>query len=81
MYLKKVTSELYFFKEVVPQEKLNPIIKSIFNGMCEPYNKKILACILESKFEIKSKSIIFHYEYKRGVKINSKKFRNLPPKN
>ena len=70
-------TELYFFKEIIPQNNLNPIIKSVFNGMCETYNKKILGCILESKYEIMHNSIVFHYEYKRGVSENSKKFKKL----
>jgi len=71
------SSELYFFKEITPQDNLNPIIKSVFNGMCETNGKKWLACLLESTFQTTENSIIFNYEYKSGVSKNSRKYKKI----
>ena len=71
------STQLYFFKEVTPQDNLNPIIKSVFNGMCETDGKKWLACFLESTFKTTENSIIFNYEYKSGVSKNSKKYKKI----
>ncbi|WP_191735833.1 hypothetical protein [Chryseobacterium caseinilyticum] len=71
------STQLYFFKEVTPQENLNPIIKSVFNGMCETNGKKWLACTLESTFKTTENSIIFNYEYKSGISKNRKKYKKI----
>lgn len=68
-------TELYFFKEILPQDDTNPIIKDVFSGMCEIENDSILACILDSNFEIRSNSILFHYIYEKGISDDRKRIR------
>lgn len=71
------STQLYIFKEITPQDSLDPIIKSVFNGMCESNGKKWLACILESTFKTTDSSVIFKYVYKSGVSKNSKKYKKI----
>ncbi|KQS93080.1 hypothetical protein [Chryseobacterium sp. Leaf394] len=71
------SAQLYFFKDVTPQENLNPIIKSLFHGMCETNGKKWWACSLESTFKTAKDSIIFNYEYKTGISKKRKKYKKI----
>lgn len=69
------SSEIYVFKEIIPQEKLNPILTSMFNGMCESYKNKILSCTLTSRIESKASSLVLHYKYNKGFITKSQKFK------
>lgn len=70
-------AELYIFKEVVPQDEINPIIKNVFNGLCYYEKRKTLACTLDAKIETKPNSLVFHYEYKKGISRNGKKYKEI----
>ncbi|CCG52893.1 Hypothetical protein KQS_04610 [Flavobacterium indicum GPTSA100-9 = DSM 17447] len=70
-------TQLYIFKEVIPQDDLNPIIKGLFNGTCYFAKNKLKACVLDSKIETKPNSLLFHYEYKKGISRNGKRYKEI----
>lgn len=70
-------TQLYVFKDVIPQDEMNPIIKSVFNGLCYIGKKKPMACVLDAKIETKPNSLLFHYEYKKGISRNGKKYKEI----
>lgn len=67
-------SEVYAFKDIESKSQ-NPIINTIFNGMCLPTKNGFLACKLSSSIEIKPNSLIFHYRYDKGSFKKSGKFK------
>lgn len=70
-------TQLYVFKEVAPQDDLNTIIKSLFNGVCYFDKNKLKACTLDSKIETKPNALVFHYEYKKGISRNGKRYKKI----
>lgn len=71
------STQLYIFKDVIPQDELTPIIKSVFNGLCYIGKKNPMACLLDAKIETKPNSLLFHYEYKKGISRNGKKYKEI----
>lgn len=71
------SAQLYIFKDVFPQDELSSITKSVYNGLCYFEKNKTLACTLDSKIETKPNSLLFHYEYKKGVSKKGKKYKEI----
>ncbi len=70
------SSNIYLFKEILPQEKLNSITQEVFSSTCVGNVKhQPLSCSVTSKIEVKPKSLVFHYKYEKGIITKSNKFK------
>lgn len=69
------SSNIYLFKEIFPQDKLNTITQEVWSSLCAQGKKSPLSCSIDSKIEIKPKSLVFHYKYEKGIITKSNKFK------